>query len=108
TSPALPQRTALRSPRSRAPSSKVRPGQNDSDGTSRRGIDTPLRAATLLGAAHQLRVAVGVSVWGSQLARRERLVARLRTTLGAAVYANASARGAAMRYSEALDAVTEG
>ena len=62
----------------------------------------------MLGAAHQLRVAVGVSVWGSQLARRERLVARLRTTLGAAVYANASARGAAMRYSEALDAVTEG
>ena len=70
--------------------------------------DEATRAATLLGAAYQQRVAVGVSVWGSQLARRERLVERLRTTLGAAVYANASARGAAMRYSEAIDAVTEG
>jgi len=45
------------------------------------------RAATLVGAASHLRAAAGVSVWGSQLDRRERLVDGLRTTLGAAAFA---------------------
>jgi len=64
------------------------------------------RAATLLGAAANLRAAAGVSVWGSQLDRRERLIAQLRTALGAPAYEDASAHGAAMRYLEALDEVT--
>jgi predicted ATPase len=64
------------------------------------------RAATLLGAASQMRTTVGVSVWGSQLERRERLVEQLRATLGAAAFSDATNRGAAMRYSEALDRMT--
>ena len=65
-----------------------------------------MRAATLLGAGSHMRAAAGVSVWGSQLERRDRLVEQLRTKLGATAFADASARGAAMRYMEALDEVT--
>jgi hypothetical protein len=64
------------------------------------------RAARLLGAATHLREEADVSVWGSQLERRERLLAELRASLGAAVFDDAIAAGAALRDLEALDEVT--
>jgi len=65
-----------------------------------------MRAATLLGAATHQRAEAGVSVWGSQLDRRQRLIEQLRTTIGAKAFADASTRGEAMRYMDALDLVT--
>lgn len=65
-----------------------------------------MRAATLLGAATHQRAQAGVSVWGSQLDRRQRLIEQLRTTIGATAFADASMRGETMRYMDALDLVT--
>jgi tetratricopeptide (TPR) repeat protein len=63
----------------------------------------PGRAAQLLGAASQLRESTGVSVWGSQLERRERFVAGMRSALGEDGFATAFRTGADLSYSEALD-----
>jgi hypothetical protein len=50
-----------------------------------------------------LRAAAGVSVWGSQLARRDRFVDRLRADLGADVFDDAHTAGAEFSYGDALD-----
>ena len=63
----------------------------------------PARAAELLGAASQLRSSTGVSVWGSQLERRERFVADVRSALGEDGFTAASRTGAGLSYAEALD-----
>ena len=63
----------------------------------------PARAAQLLGAASQLRESTGVSVWGSQLERRERFVSSLRSALGEDGFATAFRTGAGLSYAEALD-----
>jgi hypothetical protein len=65
------------------------------------------RAARLLGAASQLREATGVSVWGSQLERRGRLVADVRAALGEDGFTAAFRTGTGLSYAEALDVVAE-
>jgi predicted ATPase len=60
-------------------------------------------AAKLVGAASHLRAAAGLSVWGSQLERRDRFVDQLRTGLGAAVFDDAHTVGAELCYADALD-----
>ncbi|MCU1458478.1 MAG: ATPase-like protein, partial [Actinomycetia bacterium] len=62
----------------------------------------PTRAARLVGAASHLRSAAGLSVWGSQLERRDRFVDGLRSTLGAAAFDDAVADGTRQSYVEAL------
>jgi predicted ATPase len=64
------------------------------------------RAARLVGAAEQQRATAGVSVWGSQLVRRDRFLDQLRTALGADAFAAALAAGADLCYSDALDAAS--
>ncbi|MFN8052587.1 MAG: DUF4062 domain-containing protein [Acidimicrobiales bacterium] len=63
----------------------------------------PARAARLLGAAAQMRESVGVSVWGSQLLRRDRFVDEVRAALGATDYDAAVAAGRLLCYADALD-----
>ena len=65
----------------------------------------PNRASVLLGSASHARETISVSVWGSQLGRRDRLVAQLQTAIGRQAFDDAFASGAALGYSEALDAV---
>jgi tetratricopeptide (TPR) repeat protein len=65
-------------------------------------VDDPTRATRLIGAATALRAAAGVSVWGSQLERRDRFVDGLRSTMGADAYDAALAVGSAMCYSDAV------
>jgi hypothetical protein len=60
------------------------------------------RAARLLGAAAHMREVAGVSVWGSQLERRRRLVDEVHAALGDHAFAAATAEGAALRYSAAV------
>jgi predicted ATPase len=60
------------------------------------------RAAQLLGAADHLRANIGVPVWGSQLERRDSLLGRLRTALGAE-YDSTCELGAELTYDEAVD-----
>ena len=62
----------------------------------------PERAARLMGAASQMRVASGLSVWGSQLDRRNRFVDGLRDTLGADGYEAAFDAGCRLCYSDAV------
>jgi non-specific serine/threonine protein kinase len=62
------------------------------------------RAALLLGAATHLRESIGVSVWGTQLERRNQLIAAVRATLGEDEFPSTFATGAALSYSEAVDA----
>jgi predicted ATPase len=62
-------------------------------------------AARLLGAASHLRETVGVSVWGSQLQRRDRFIDHLRAAIGPAAFDGAHAAGAALCYADALDEV---
>jgi hypothetical protein len=64
-------------------------------------------AAVLLGAADRRRASTGVSVWGSQLERRERLIGDLRTALGADASAVAFREGAALCYADALAAIAD-
>lgn len=63
----------------------------------------PARAVRLLGAATHQREAIGVAVWGSQLARRGALVDRLRSTLGEPAFTEASEAGGRLDYADALD-----
>jgi predicted ATPase len=67
----------------------------------------PARAARLLGAASRRRESIGVSVWGRQLERRVRLIAEVRTRLGARDYETAFREGAALCYADALAAVSD-
>lgn len=60
-------------------------------------------AAVLVGAADHRRDIIGVGVWGSQLARRDRFVEGLRATLGEDAYAAAHRDGCALDYNDALD-----
>jgi ATP/maltotriose-dependent transcriptional regulator MalT len=62
-----------------------------------------IRAARLVGAASHLRAASGVSVWGSQLERRERFLDQLRTELGPREFDDAYAAGEQLCYADALD-----
>ena len=61
------------------------------------------RAAQLLGAASQMRASAGVSVWGSQLVRRDRFSAGLRSALGEDRFVAAFDDGTRLSYAEALD-----
>ncbi|MFN8026086.1 MAG: hypothetical protein U0W40_06960 [Acidimicrobiia bacterium] len=63
-----------------------------------------LLAATLLGAADHRRDIIGVAVWGSQLARREALLAEVRAAVGEDAYAAAYRDGCRLDYEAALDA----
>ena len=63
-------------------------------------------AARLLGAASHLRETTGVSVWGSQRERRDRLVEVVRASLGPAEFAATFASGSELSYAEAIDEVT--
>ena len=65
------------------------------------------RAAELLGAASHLRESTGVSVWGSQLERRDRFVADVRTALGEDGFTVAFRTGTGLSYAEALDVARE-
>ena len=60
-------------------------------------------AAVLIGAADHRRDIIGVGVWGSQLARREALVAGVRAELGDDAYAAAYRDGCGLDYNGALD-----
>jgi hypothetical protein len=62
------------------------------------------RAAVLLGAATHLRESIGVSVWGTQLERRNELIEAVRAALGEDGFDAAFATGAALSYSAAVDA----
>jgi hypothetical protein len=62
------------------------------------------KATLLLGAADHLRESIGVPVWGSQLGRRQALLADLRAALGAPSFGEALAAGARLAYVDALDA----
>jgi DNA-binding GntR family transcriptional regulator len=62
----------------------------------------PERAARLLGAASQMRVAAGVSVWGSQLERRDRFVESLTAELGSDRFASAFEAGSLLDYADAI------
>jgi hypothetical protein len=60
-------------------------------------------AARLAGAASHLRAAAGLSIWGSQLERRDRFVDQLRTGLGQEQFDDAYAAGERLCYADALD-----
>jgi predicted ATPase len=62
------------------------------------------KATLLLGAADHLRESIGVPVWGSQLGRRQALLADLRTALGAPAFDEALAAGTRLTFLDALDA----
>jgi hypothetical protein len=62
------------------------------------------RAVLLLASASQQREVADVSVWGSQLARRDSLVDELRTALGSEAFDAQMAAGQRLTYDEALDA----
>jgi predicted ATPase len=64
--------------------------------------DHARRASRLIGAATRLRDSAGVSVWGSQLERRERFVEGLRATLGDDEFAKELAAGSALCYADAV------
>jgi hypothetical protein len=63
----------------------------------------PTRATRLVGAASRLRGTAGVSVWGSQLERRDRFVDQLRTALGTSQFEDDFAAGTKLCYADALD-----
>jgi predicted ATPase len=67
----------------------------------------PTAAARLVGAASHLRATAGVSVWGSQLERRNRFVDQLRADLGDKAFATAHAAGEQLSYADALDEATQ-
>jgi hypothetical protein len=60
-------------------------------------------AALLVGAATHLRATSGVSVWGSQLERRNRFIDQLRSDLGPSGFDTAHAAGEQLCYADALD-----
>jgi predicted ATPase len=60
------------------------------------------RATRLIGAATQLRASAGVSVWGSQLERRDRFIDELRALLGDEAFAAATEVGSALCYADAV------
>jgi hypothetical protein len=72
---------------------------------ARRG--EPGRAVLFLASAAQQRETAGVSVWGSQLARRDRLVEELRASLGSEAFDAAMTAGGRLTYDEALEAAAE-
>jgi predicted ATPase len=63
----------------------------------------PTTGAVLIGAAASLRRTTGVSIWGRQLERRERLIDQLRTALGPRAFDDAAGTGTTLRYADALD-----
>lgn len=75
------------------------------DGAARLAASTgdPQRSARLLGAADGFRRAGGVSVWGSQLVRRDRLVGEVAAALEPRAFDVARRDGATLGYDEALD-----
>jgi tetratricopeptide (TPR) repeat protein len=62
------------------------------------------QAARLIGAASAMRSAAGLSVWGSQLERREQFINVVRTGLGETDYRESFDAGSRLSYSDALDA----
>lgn len=69
--------------------------------------DNPSRAAFLLGAATRNRDSIGISVWGSQLDRRQRFVKRLREALGPHDYDSAFDAGTKLAYADAVAAMSD-
>lgn len=65
------------------------------------------RAVLLLASASHQREVADVSVWGSQLTRRDSLVDELRTALGSEAFDERMAAGQRLTYDEALDAATD-
>jgi hypothetical protein len=61
----------------------------------------------LLGAATRCRDAIGISVWGSQLERRVRLIARVRDQLGPAEHDAAFREGMMLSYADAVAAMSD-
>jgi predicted ATPase len=63
------------------------------------------QSALLLGAATRGRQSIGISVWGSQLERRARLIERVRNELGPYDYEVASRSGESFAYADAVAAM---